>query len=315
MADTRIIISGSIALDRIMDFSGRYKELIRPDKLHVLSVSVLLDKMEDTPGGVGANIAYALARLGERPLLLGSVGPDAASYMERLAAAGVDTSRVHVSQKPTASFNVMTDSEDNQVGGFYPGAMSDSKALTLGPWAGQDALVCVSAHDPAGMRAQVDESREHGLRLIYDPGQQVSNSPAEDLKAGVETAEVLITNDYEFSVLCEKIGMPPEEVRTKVPVVVTTLGKDGSRIDGAKASPAEIGVCRPAELTDPTGAGDGFRAGFLYGYLRQWQLPKCARLGAAVASFIIEQHGTQVGFTKEAVAARYRETFNEEIGL
>lgn len=314
MADTRLIICGSIALDRIMDFSGKYRDLIRPDKLHVLSVSVLLDNMEQTPGGVAANIAHGIAQLGERPVLLGSVGPDAFAYVKKLKAAGIDTARVHVSQLPTASFNVMTDSEDNQVGGFYPGAMSDSKPLSLAPWAGQDVLVCVSAHDPAGMRSQVEECKKYGLRLVYDPGQQVSNSPAEDLAAGVKAAEVLIANDYELASLSERTGLSAKDIKARVPVVVTTLGKDGSVIEGAKVkTPVKVAACKPDKVADPTGAGDAYRAGFLYGYLRQWPLTSCGRLGSAVASYIIEHHGTQTRLSKQAVAARYKQTFNEGI--
>ncbi|MGH7193939.1 MAG: carbohydrate kinase family protein [Candidatus Saccharimonadales bacterium] len=284
--------------------------------MHALSLSVLLDKLEETPGGVGANIAYTLAQLGERPVLVGAVGPDAGEYMQKLAGAGVDVADVHISQLPTASFNVMTDSEDNQVGGFFAGAMADSGGLDLKRWAGQDVLVCVSAHDPAAMRSQTDECRERKLRLVYDPGQQVSNSPAEDLRAGVEAAEVLIVNDYELSVLSDKIGMAPEEIKAKVPVLVTTLGKQGAVIEGSKtAEPIRIPAAKAAKLADPTGAGDGFRAGFLYGYLRQWQLRDCGRLGSVLASFIIERHGTQSEISKEAVARRYRETFNEEVTL
>jgi adenosine kinase len=316
MANTRLILCGSIALDRIMNFSGKYRDLIKPDKLHVLSLSVLLDKLEETPGGVAANIAYNIAQLGEAPVLVGSVGPDAAEYLEKLSGAGIDTGSVHISRLPTASFNVMTDSDDNQVGGFYPGAMADSESLTLKPWTGQDVLVCVSAHDPAGMRAQVEESRANNLRLVYDPGQQVSNSPAEDLKAGVETAEVLVANDYELSVLSEKISMTQEEIKKKVPIVITTLGKDGSRIEGAKAGgPHDIPACVSGKVVDPTGAGDAYRAGFLYGYLRQWQLPECGRLGSAVASYVIEHHGTQTRFSADEVVERYKQTFKEEIKL
>lgn len=316
MSNPRLIICGSIALDRIMDFSGRYRDLIRPDKLHVLSLSVLLDKMEETPGGVAANIARGIAQLGERPVLLGSVGPDAFAYMKELKAANIDTAYVHVSQLPTASFNVMTDSEDNQIGGFYPGAMSDSKKLSLKPWSGQDALVCVSAHDPASMRAQAEECKQYGLRLVYDPGQQVSNSPAEDLKAGVEAAEVLIANDYELGTLSEKTGLDADDIKAKLPVLVTTLGKDGSVIEGVKVKkPIKVAACAPTRIADPTGAGDAYRAGFLYGYLRQWPLLECGRLGSAVASYIIEHHGTQARLSKKDIKERYRETFNQEVEL
>lgn len=316
MANSQLIISGSIALDRIMNFSGNYKDLIKPDKLHVLSLSVLLDKLEESPGGTAANIAYDIALLGERPVLLGSVGPNAAGYIERLAAAGVDTSFVHVSKLPTASFNVMTDSDDNQVGGFYPGAMADAGSLTLERWSGKDVLVCISAHDPAAMKTQAAECKQYGLPLMYDPGQQVSNCPAADLQAGLETAEILIVNDYELSVLCERTATTPEAVKAKTPIVITTFGKDGSVIEGNKVGEAlAIGAARPDKIADPTGAGDAYRAGFLYGYLRQWQLRDCGRLGSIVASYVIEHHGTQTQLSKAAIIKRYQETFKEEITL
>lgn len=316
MPKTNLIICGSVALDRIMNFSGSYKDLIKPDKIHVLSVSVLLDRMEETRGGVGANIAYDIALLGEKPILFDSAGSDAGDYLKDLAAAGVNTDYMHVSHLPTASFNVMTDNDDNQVGGFYPGAMADSDSLTLKPWVGQDVLVCISAHDPKAMRNQVAECRQYGLPFVYDPGQQVTNSPAEDLKAGAEAAEILTVNDYELGFLCEKIGTTPEALKSEIPVVITTLGKDGSVIEGAKVpEPIRIPAAKAAGVADPTGAGDAYRAGFLYGYLRQWQLPVCGRLGGVVASFIIERHGTQTQLSKEAITKRYQETFNEEITL
>lgn len=316
MGKPQLIICGSIAIDRIMNFPGYYKDAIHPEKLHVLSLSVLLDKLEETPGGVGANIAAASARLGDKPVLLGAAGSEASAYMRQLADIGVDTSSVHTSKLSTASFNVITDMDDNQVGGFYPGAMADSKSLSLKPWKKQSVFVSVSAHDPNGMKAQVAQCKKYGMRLLYDPGQQVSNSSVSDLKAGLEAAEVLIVNDYEMGVLCKKINTDPETLKAKIPVVITTLGKDGSLIEGAAvASPLKIAVAKTAKLLDPTGAGDAYRAGFLYGYLRQWELIKCGQLGSVVASLIVEQHGTQVAFSKQAVIDRYQETFNEGITL
>ncbi len=182
----KIIVCGSIAIDRIMNFSGRYRDLIKPDKLHVISLSTLLDKLEDTRGGIGANIASNLALLGEQPVLLGSVGADARNYVTSLAELGVDTSYIYFSQLPTASFNVITDSEDSQVGGFYPGAMADSRSLSFKPWQGKNVVVMISAHDPAAMNRQVKECQLYKLRLVYDPGQQVS-SDSTDLQAGLGT--------------------------------------------------------------------------------------------------------------------------------
>lgn len=315
MSKPQLVICGSIAIDRIMNFSGRYRDLIKPDKLHVLSLSVLLDKLEDTPGGIGANIAASLARLGEKPVLLGSVGTDAKAYIEELSRLGVDTGKVHFSQLPTASFNVITDGEDSQVGGFYQGAMSDSEDLSLRPWQGQEALAVIAAHNPEAMNRQVVECQKYGLKLIYDPGQQVAD-PATDLAAGVAAAEVLIVNDYELSLMCQKLNTSPEEIKKHVPIVITTLGKDGSAIEGRElAEPLKIGIAKPKAVVDPTGAGDGYRAGFLYGYLRQWDLRVSGQLGATIASFIVERHGTQVSFSKDDVIKRYKDNFNEEIEL
>jgi adenosine kinase len=315
MSKPQLIVCGSIAIDRIMNFSGRYRDLIKPDKLHALSLSTLLDKLEDSPGGIGANIAANLARLGEKPVLLGSVGHDAEGYIKELGELGIDTSHIHFSDLPTASFNVITDSEDSQVGGFYQGAMSDSASLSLKPWQGQDVLVVISAHNPEAMNRQVKECRDYRLRLAYDPGQQVSD-PATDLETGVETAEILLANDYELSVLCQKLGATPEVLKAKLPLLITTLGRNGSVIDGQTVSePLHIDIAKPKQVVDPTGAGDGYRAGFLYGYLRQWDLRKSGQLGAVIASFIVERHGTQVSFSKEDVSNRYHESFNEEIEL
>ncbi len=315
MSKPQLIVCGSIAIDRIMNFSGRYRDLIKPDKLHALSLSTLLDKLEDSPGGIGANIAAGLALLGEKPVLLGSVGQDAKEYIKQLGELGIDTSHIHFSDLPTASFNVITDSEDSQVGGFYQGAMSDSESLSLKPWQGQEVLVVISAHNPEAMNRQVRECRQYGLRLIYDPGQQVAD-PATNLAAGVAAAAVLIVNDYELGLLCQKLDTSPDKLKTQVPILITTLGRDGSVIEGKDiSSPLQVGIAKPRQVVDPTGAGDGYRAGFLYGYLRQWDLRKSGQLGAVVASFIVEQHGTQVHFTKQDIINRYRENFNEEIEL
>ncbi len=316
MDTPKIIIAGSIAIDRIMNFKGRYQELIHRKKLDALSISVFLDSMEVANGGVGANIAYSLALLGEKPILLGSVGKDAASYMFELHDAGIDTSHVNISAKPTASFNVMTDSDHNQIGGFYPGAMSDAASLTLEPWAHQGALLCLSAHDPDAMRFQVTQSKEYGIRLLYDPGQQVNNVSGEDLRAGVEAAEVVIVNEYEHSLLCEKAGLSAKNLRAIVPLLITTRGSQGSLYDGTSLlEPVMIPAAHASELTDPTGAGDAYRAGFLYGYLRQWGIEKCGSLGSVVASLIIEHYGTRYQFTIDQIKDRYRDAFHSELTL
>ncbi len=316
MSKPQIIISGSIAIDRIMNFSGQFVDLIEPAKLDVLSVSVLVDSLKIAEGGTGANIAYNLASLGEKPVLLGSVGVDAAKYIERLSLLGVNTSRVNTSNLPTASFNVLTDSSDNQVGGFYPGAMNDSTPTDLKPLMVGDALFCLSAHSPMDMKNQIDQIKKHNLRLIFDPGQQVTNMSVEDLKSGIEAAEVLLVNEYEFGILCSRTGIDKDLLKKTVPYLVITHGIHGSLITGKDIEePINIGIAKPNNIKDPTGAGDAYRAGFLFGYLRQWSLESCAKLGATLASFVLEEFGPQVKLSKENIIIRYKESFNEEIEI
>ncbi|MGB4795965.1 MAG: carbohydrate kinase family protein [Candidatus Saccharimonadales bacterium] len=306
-----IVLTGSIAIDRIMSFSGSYEDYLHAEKLDSVSVSIFLDSLRDTYGGVAANIAYTLSLLGNEPYLLGSVGSDAVEYMEKLARHGVNIAHIHESTLPTASFNVITDRDQNQVGGFYPGAMFDSDSLSLEPWRGQNALVVISPHDPKTMRKQIEEAREMNLSVCYDIGQQVSNAPAEDIRAGIEAAEMLVLNDYEFAVLCKRTGLEAHEITAQVPVVLTTHGPEGSRIEGsAVEKPFEIGVVTPNEVVDPTGAGDAYRAGLCYGYAHDWSLLEAAQLGATCASFAIETLGTQTHtFDRESLAERYEKTF------
>jgi adenosine kinase len=314
----KIVIVGSIALDRIMNFSNRYVDLIEPSKLDVLSISVLIDDMQEARGGVGANISYNMACLGEKPYLLGSAGTEAEYYLDSLKEAGVDVSMVNRSNMANATFTVITDADHNQIGGFYPGAMSDSSSVSFAPFkeTSSDYIFCLSAHDPTAMNRQVDECKEFGLRLFYDPGQQVSSTPVEDLKKGIEIAEVVITNEYEQSLLLKRMGISLDELQQKVPILISTQGSKGSIISGnTLEAPISIGVAKPSIETDPTGAGDAYRAGFLYGYSRDWKLEDSAQLGAVLASFVLEKQGTQVNIIKELVSSRYKETFNKEVKL
>lgn len=313
MTTSRIVLTGSIALDRIMVFPGKFAEVIKPEKLHVLSLSLLLDKLEETPGGIAANIAYSLALLDEKPVLLGSVGENAREYMERLKKMGVDISHLHWSSKPTASFTVMTDQADCQIGGFYPGAMGDATALKIKPVATKDSLVVISAHDPAQMNTQVEECTHLGIAYVYDVGQQVSNISGEDIKNGIAHTKLLILNDYELSVLQSKTGENLESLRKKIPLIIETLGEHGVRYYQGKKEGVVTAV-KLKTVTDPTGAGDAFRAGFLYAYSQHWPLEKALQLGATVASFAVEHVGTQSHtFTQKKLAQRYKHTYGESL--
>lgn len=312
-----IIVSGSISLDRIMNFSGSYADLIKPDKVHVLSLSVLIDNLTHSRGGVAANIAYNLALLGDSPIVLGSVGKDALEYIGDLNKVGVITGHIHQSDLPTATFTVLTDANNNQVGGFYPGAMSDIATLSLKPWQHTNSLAVVSANDPSLMTRLVRESQNYGLELVYDPSQQVSNCSGQDLKAGVMAASVLMVNDYELSVLCTKTKLSDAKIKAIVPLVITTLGKNGSELSGKDlARPIHVPALVDLNPVDPTGAGDAYRGGFLYGYRRGWDPEHCAELGTVMASYTVEIVGTQTHKpTKAEIKARYAQAFGKQLRL
>jgi adenosine kinase len=317
MNKKQIIISGSIAIDRIMNFSSRYKDLIKPDKIHVLSISVFLEKLKNTDGGVGANIAYSLSLLGDRPILIGSVGPDAKDYIKKLNKSGVKTDSIFFSKLPTASFNVITDLDDNQIGGFYPGAMYDNKNSSFKPWKDKNAFFVISPDDPKLMNRLINECQKFKLKMLYDFGQQVSNSTPEILLNGIKQAEIIIANDYEMAVLSEKIKLSPNEIKKTVPICITTLGCKGSIIEGKKIKKTiTIKPVKPKKILDPTGAGDAFRSGFLYGYIRNWNLKICGRIGSLLATYAIETFGTQEHhFSKKEFANRYYKNYNQTLNI
>lgn len=316
MSFSQIVLTGSVAMDRIMVFPGKFEDVIQPDKLHILSISVLLDELRETRGGVAANIAYNLGLLGQESVLLAAVGQDARDYMNDLASLGVNIDQLHYAKSKTASFSVITDQNDCQVGGFYPGAMGEAKSLSLKKWPDSGAFIVISPHDPAQMAVQVKECQKLGLRMLYDIGQQVSNVSREDLRAGVEAAELLILNDYELGLLAKKTGWSQAQILKKVKLLLVTLGEKGVKILQPGKKERLVEAVKLPKVVDPTGAGDAFRAGFLYGYVRKWEVIKSAQLGCVVASFAVEQHGTQEHqFNKSKIRERHHETYRQKISL
>ena len=304
-----LILTGSICIDRIMNFGGHYKELIQADTLHVLSLSVLVDKLSHSRGGTAANIAYSSALLGDHPILLGSVGHDASNYVDDLGKLGIDTSHVFYSDLPTPTFTVMTDSDDNQIGGFYPGAMADISHLTLEPWYGGNPLVVISANDPTAMDQLVKECIAHKLDYVYDVGQQVTNITIDQLKLGLSRAKILFVNDYELGTITSRTKYSKTDLVKMIPLVVTTLGKNGTEIGGQI-----IPALKNIKVIDPTGAGDAFRAGFIYGYLRNWDLSACSELGSTIATYTIEKHGTQTHiFTLDEVIKKHYSAYGRKL--
>ncbi len=314
----KILLTGSFSIDQIMNFDGLFEELIQPDKLHVLSISPLVKSLRKTRGGIAGNIAYSLALLGEKPILYVSAGKDTKNYVESLSDLGVDTSHVYYSKFPTATFSVLTDSNDCQVGGFYPGAMGDAKSLSINNFADEDVFVVVSAHDPAQMIVQAKECLKLKKRMFFDIGQQILALSKDDLLIGLDAAELLILNDYEMGMLEKKVGLTKNEIVRKVDTCVITLGEKGSIIYSKKNkySSVKILATKVKKAIDPTGAGDAFRSGFLYGYIKNWNLEKCAKLGSVTSAFAVEKHGTQEHkFSLAEIKKRYLENYHEALEI
>jgi adenosine kinase len=309
-----IIVTGSIAYDYLMRFPGKFTDHLIDDQLHQVSLSFLVDDMTKHWGGVAANIAYSLALLNLRPRLMGTAGRDFSDFRAWLESAGVDTSTVRqIDDVFTASFFVTTDLENNQIASFYTGAMAYARNYRLADvFDGQPDLVIISPNDPVAMTNIAQECREQSIRFIYDPSQQVPRLDGEELRRDMEGAYAMIVNAYETEIICKKTGLTAEDLRHIVKYLVVTRGKHGSKIytDGETIDVPAFPVI---EIKDPTGGGDAFRAGFIYGLVNNWPLKLAGLVGGLCASYTLEQVGTQNHrFTIPEFVARFRSYHDDE---
>lgn len=305
----RIIVTGSIAYDYLMSFPGSFSEHLLPDHLSRVSLSFLVDTMDKRRGGCAANIAYTLGLLEVHPALMGTVGQDFPEYRQWLERAGVDTSLVReVPGKFSASFFCSTDRDNNQIASFYTGAMAHAGELSFRD-AGQCDLAIISPNDPAAMVKYAEECRALGIRYMYDPGQQCARSTADELRAGIVGATMLIVNDYEMELIRQKTGLSEHDILARSEVLIVTRGEKGSTIcmrEGELSVPA----VSPAHEADPTGVGDAFRAGFLKGLALGADYRTCGQLGSVAATYALEHLGGQThAFTWDEFRQRYAQHF------
>jgi adenosine kinase len=297
----RIVVTGSMAYDYIMNFPGDFKDHILPDKVHMLTVSFLVDSMRRMRGGVAGNVAYSLALLGERPLVVATVGQDFGEYRAYMESQGIDTSGiVAIEDEFTASCFINTDRSNNQIVAFYTGAMAHSKELSLLDLGlGPDDLVLISPTDPEAMNRYTDECRRMGVPFLFDPGKQTPRLETEQILNGLNGASILVGNDYEFAMLAKKIGWTEEQLIASAPLTVITRGGEGSSIY-RQGEVINIPAVPLKEIVDPTGAGDAYLAGLVFGLARH----------------AIEQRGCQEHFfTRSDFVARYTETFGPESAI
>ena len=293
----RIAVTGSIATDHLMTFPGRFTDSLVADKLDKVSLSFLVDHLEIRRGGVAANIAFGMGCLGLRPVLVGAVGADFADYRSWLERHGVDTASVHVSEeRHTARFICTTDDDQNQIASFYPGAMTEARTIELGPvmarLGGLD-LVLVGPDDPDAMLRHTDECRQRGIPFAADPSQQLARMDGADIRRLIDGAAYLFTNEYEAALTGQKTGWDEAEILSRVQTRVTTRGPKGAVVERRGESPVSVEVPLEERKADPTGVGDGFRAGFVAGLAWGLSMQRSAELGCLVATYVIETVGTQ----------------------
>ena len=287
------MVSASIAFDQIMSFNGSFKDHILAEKAHVLSVSFLIDSLKKHRGGVGGNIAYSLGILGEPSALVGSVGEDFSEYRQVLEDVGVNTeSVVEVVGDYTASGFMNADLHGNQIVSFYPGAMWKSREIDVTPICNAAEYGIVGAHDPEGMMRHVRQVAASSAKLVFDPSQQIPILSGENLAEGVELADVMVANDYEYSMIERKTGLSIDDVQRRVELTVITYGDKGSeiRFEGERV---QIPIAPAEKVTDPTGGGDAYRAGLIKGLLMGLDLDVVGRMAAQAATYPIENYGTQ----------------------
>ncbi|MBA2388971.1 MAG: carbohydrate kinase family protein [Geodermatophilaceae bacterium] len=293
----QIAVTGSIATDNLMHFPGLFSEQLLADQLDHVSLSFLVDDLVVHRGGIGANIAFGMAQLGLKPILVGAVGADFDDYRSWLVRHGVDCDSVHVSAVAlTARFICTTDDDMSQLASFYPGAMSEAREIELAPVAARVGgldLVVISPNDPAAMIRHTRECLQHGHRFVADPSQQLARMDGAEIRELVDGAAYLITNDYERSLMEQKTGWGTQDILDRVQVRVTTLGKEGVEITGKAIDTLHVPIAGEVRRVDPTGVGDAFRAGFLTGISWELSLERSAQIGSLLATMVIETVGTQ----------------------
>jgi adenosine kinase len=302
-----IIVSGSLAYDRIMNFPGRFSEHILPEKIHVLNVCFQVDGVKEKFGGTAGNIAYSLNLMGVKPHISAALGHDYHRYFEWLSQNGISTGGIRIIEDElTAGAYITTDNADNQITGFNPGAMKYSSCLDFDRLAPSDTLIIVSPGNLDDMMNYPRICKERGIEYIFDPGQSLPMWGAKDLVQSIEGCRILIVNDYELDLIMNKTGLSKKELLKLPKTIITTLGEHGSRISIPDGD-IDIPVVKTGNVKDPTGAGDSYRGGLISGLISGNDIEQSARLGSVCASFAVECYGTQeYSFTAEEFDQRLK---------
>jgi len=305
----KIVVTGSIAYDYLMSFPGKFTEHLLAEHMHRVSLSFLVDTMDKRRGGCAPNIAYTLALLGERPLLMATAGEDFGEFREWLEAAGIDTSHtLQIAGKFCASFFCSTDVENNQIASFYTGAMADAGQLSFRN-ARDCGLAVIAPNDPRAMVQYAEECRTMGIPFIFDPVQQCARMTGEDLADGINGAAVVIVNDYELELLRQKTGLCEADILKVAKTLIVTRGELGSTVVTGD-NWVDVPAVTPHHIVDPTGVGDAFRGGLMKGIALDLPMHVCAQLGSVAATYALEHlGGLSHAYTWDEFKRRYQEHF------
>jgi adenosine kinase len=306
----KIFVSGSLAYDRIMDFPGKFSDHILPDKIHILNVCFTVNGMVEKFGGTAGNIAYSLGLLGERPIVLATIGKDYPGYFAWLEKNHMPVEGIKIiDQEFTAGAYITTDRADNQITGFNPGAMKYPSEYKFKDAVSGEAIVLIAAGNLQDMMDYAVQCRRNGTPYICDPGQSLTAWNARDLTEWIRGSMMVISNDYELELIVKMTGMDKKELLGLTNTIITTLGEKGSLISTIEQD-RDIPAARVNEVVDPTGAGDAYRAGLLKGLVTGKDIETAARMGAVAAVYAVENYGTQEHrFAFEEFVRRYQDNF------
>lgn len=310
----KIGVAGSVGLDHLMTFPGKFTDSLVAGSLEKVSLSFLVDGLEVRRGGCAANIAFGMASLGLSPILIAAVGIDWPDYDAWLTRHGVDTAHVHISKTlHTAHFMVTTDNDLNQIASFFPGAMSEARHIELSPImekTGKLDLLVISPDDPAAMLQHSEVARQQGIPIAADPSQQMARMSGAEIKELITGATYLFMNEYELALAIQKTGWSDREILEQVKYRVVTLGSEGARVESLTQETIKISCPKEDLRKDPTGVGDSFRSGFVAGLAWGLDHERCAQIGAMIATYVIETTGTQeYRFTSAQFLARFSQCY------
>ena len=313
-----ILVSGSLAYDRIMDFPGKFSDHILPDKVHVLNVCFMINELKENFGGTAGNIAYALSQLGESPSIIATAGRDFGSYKEWFSNNKISIDNIKIIEEElTAGAYITTDLSDNQITAFNPGAMKFSASYDFESTAHDNTVAIVSPGNLDDMYNFSNIYKQKKIDYIFDPGQSLPAWSKEKLIEMIDGSKIFICNDYELQLTQEKTSMTIDDILEKTEALIQTKSEHGSVVilkEHGQTKNIDIPAARVDSVKDPTGAGDAYRAGLIKGFfLSDSDIVHAAKIGAVTAAYCVEVYGPQnFNFTSESFNNRFEEAFGEK---